>query len=74
MKWGLAITAVRHPVEAVERRALLAPLDMVRSGVSRPRQHDFDTQSPRGSVLRADRASVRFDAAARYGKSEAIPI
>jgi hypothetical protein len=67
MKWDLANTAPRHPVETLSGGVLLAPLDRVRSRISRPRQHDFDTQSPRGSVIRADRASVRFDAAARYG-------
>ena len=73
MKWDLAITAGRRPVDLLSVVASLR-YDMVRGGISRPRQYDFDTQSPRGSVLRADRAAVRFDAAARYGKSEAIAI
>jgi hypothetical protein len=66
MIWVLAITAARHPVDFLSVVASLR-YDMVRRGISRPRQYDFDTQSPRGSVIRADCAAVRFDAAARYG-------
>jgi hypothetical protein len=66
MKWVLAITVGRHPVDLLSVVASLR-YDRVRSSISRPRQHDFDTQAPRGSVIRADRAAVRFDAAARYG-------
>ena len=78
VRWGFGDPATMLPrllsAATILTGALLAPLDRVRSGISRPGQDNFDTQSPRGSVLRADRAAVRFDAPARYGKSEAIAI